>query len=174
MARKLGRTAEQRMAIIRNQASELLWNGHIETTVDRAKEVKSYTEKLITLAIKTYEDTVTVTKMVKKDRTNKDSEKIEVQFTNDGPKKLAARRKLMASLRDLKPIKGGKEKKSEYKARTAEVKHPLVEKVFREYAPAYAKRVEAGKNGGYVRIFMLGARRGDGAEMARIEMVKAD
>ena len=68
MARKLGRTAEERMAIIRNQASELLWYGSIETTVDRAKEVRSYAESMLTLAINTYEDTVKVTKTVKNEK----------------------------------------------------------------------------------------------------------
>ena len=71
MSRKLGRTAEERMAIIRNQASELLWYGSIETTVDRAKEVRSYAESMLTLAINTYEDTVKVTKTVKNDKGDK-------------------------------------------------------------------------------------------------------
>ena len=62
MAKKLGRTADQRMAMIRTQASELLWNGRLETTVDRAKEVSRFAEKMLTLAINTYEDTVVVQK----------------------------------------------------------------------------------------------------------------
>ena len=100
MARKLGRTAEERMAIIRNQASELLWFGSIETTVDRAKEVRSYAESMLTLAINTYNDTVKVTKTVKSDKGE-----VQKEFVNDGPKKLAARRKLMASLRDIQELK---------------------------------------------------------------------
>lgn len=55
--KKLGRPTDQRLAVLRNQASELLWYGKIETTVDRAKSVRSIAEKLITLAINTYEDT---------------------------------------------------------------------------------------------------------------------
>lgn len=170
MPRKLGRTSEQRMALIKNQASELLWYGRIETTVDRAKEVRSYAEKMITLAMNTYEDVVTVTKTAKK---GKNGEKIEVQFVNDGPKKLAARRRLMAGLRDLQEIKADGEKKSDFKERTAEVKHPLVEKIFRELAPYYAKRAEAcGQRGGYTRIVKEGGRRGDNAELAIVELVK--
>lgn len=79
---KLGRPTDQRLAVLRNQASELLWYGKIETTVDRAKSVRSIAEKLITLAINTYEDTVKVTKT----KTNLKGEKVEVEFTNDGPK----------------------------------------------------------------------------------------
>lgn len=43
--RKLGRPTDQRMALIRNQATQLLWYGRIETTFDRAKEVSRYAEK---------------------------------------------------------------------------------------------------------------------------------
>lgn len=169
MARKLGRTSEQRMAMIRNQASELLWNGRIETTVDRAKEVRSYAEKLLTLAINTVDDVVTV----KKERTNAKGEKIVVEFQNDGAKKLAARRKIMSCVRDLQPLQNDKEKKSDYNVRLREVKHPLVEKMFREYAPFYVNRSAAfGQKGGYTRIMKLGFRRGDNAEMAILEMVK--
>lgn len=46
MPGKLGRTSEQRIAILRNQASNLLWYGKIETTKARAKELQSYVEKL--------------------------------------------------------------------------------------------------------------------------------
>ena len=42
MERKLGVNATQRLALIKNQASALLWNGKIETTVARAKEVSAY------------------------------------------------------------------------------------------------------------------------------------
>ncbi|MCI7583775.1 MAG: bL17 family ribosomal protein, partial [Christensenellaceae bacterium] len=43
--KKLGRPTDQRLAVLRNQASELLWYGKIETTVDRAKSVRSIAEK---------------------------------------------------------------------------------------------------------------------------------
>ena len=98
--RKLGRTSEQRMAMIRSQASELLWYGRLETTVGRAKEVQKYAEKMITLAINTYEDVV----VVKKDKVNAKGETVSVDTTVDGVRKLAARRTMMAKLRDMKPI----------------------------------------------------------------------
>lgn len=170
--KKLGRTAEQRMAMIRTQASELLWNGRLETTVDRAKEVSRFAEKMLTLAINTYEDNVTVQK--EKIQKNKDKEeKVVVDVVNDGPRKLAARRELMANLRDLKPLKQDKESKGDYTARLRAIKHPLVEKMFREYAPFYANRAnQSGQKGGYTRVIKLGQRRGDGAEVAIVELVK--
>ncbi len=47
--RKLGRTTDQRMAMLRGQVTYLLESGRIETTVTRAKEVKALTDKMITL-----------------------------------------------------------------------------------------------------------------------------
>ena len=97
----------------------------------------------------------------------------EMEFVNDGPKKLAARRKLMASLRDLQEVKAKGEKKSEFKARTKDINHPLIEKIFREHAVFYADRAnKLGQRGGYTRIIRLGQRCGDGAEMAKLELVK--
>ena len=48
--RKLGRTSEHRMAMLRGMVTLLLDNGKIETTITRAKEVRSMAEKYITLA----------------------------------------------------------------------------------------------------------------------------
>lgn len=47
--RKLGRTTDQRRAMLRAMVTYLLENGKIETTVTRAKEVSSMAEKMITL-----------------------------------------------------------------------------------------------------------------------------
>ena len=168
MARKLGKRTDQRMAMLRNQVSELLWYGEIETTVDRAKEVRRMAEKLITLAIRTYQDEVTVTKT----KTGAKGEKTEVQFVNDGVKKLAARRRLMAELRDLKEMRAEKESKAAYVARIKDVHHPLIEKMFKEYAPKYdARATELGKGGGYTRILRTGTRRGDAAEVCILQLI---
>ncbi|HIU99772.1 MAG TPA: 50S ribosomal protein L17 [Candidatus Stercoripulliclostridium merdipullorum] len=168
IARKLGKRTDQRLQMVYSQASELLWYGKIETTVERAKEVRKVAEKMITLGIKTYKDTVTVKKL----KTNMKDEKIEVEFVNDGPKKLAARRKMMANLEDLKEIKGDKESKSAFVERTKDVKHPLIEKIFREYAPRYDERAqELQQGGGYTRIIKLGTRRGDDADLCIIELI---
>jgi len=166
MARKLGVNATQRVALIKNQASALLWYGKIETTEARAKEVASYVAKIITLAVNTYADTVE-TEVVVKDAKGKDVTKTLVK---DGDKKLNARRKIMTLVNDLKEIKGDDESKAEYKKRVRAVKYPLIEKIFDEYAPKYAARKEEkGQGGGYTRIYKLGARKGDAAEQAIIE-----
>ena len=42
--RKLGRTSDQRKAMIRSQVTALLYHGHIKTTETRAKEIRSKRE----------------------------------------------------------------------------------------------------------------------------------
>ena len=168
MPRKLGRTSKERTALLRGLASQLLWYGKIETTAEKAKELRSYTEKLITKAVNTYDDNIEY-EVTKKDSKGKE---VTVKNVKDGAKKLAARRAIMAKTYDLQEVKGFHEKKSEFKARTAEVQHPLMDKLFNEIAPKYAARKEElGQGGGYTRIYLLGERRGDGAEMAIIELV---
>ena len=48
--RKLGRRTEHRIAMLRNQAQMLLWHERIETTVPKAKELRPFVERLITIA----------------------------------------------------------------------------------------------------------------------------
>ena len=50
--RKLGRTTDIRMAMLKNLTTDLLVYGKVETTLPRAKEVKSIADSLISLAIK--------------------------------------------------------------------------------------------------------------------------
>ena len=47
--RKLGKTTDARMAMLRQQVTDLLENGRMETTITRAKEIGPLTEKMITL-----------------------------------------------------------------------------------------------------------------------------
>ena len=47
--RKLGKTTDQRMAMLRQQVTDFLDNGKMETTVTRCKEIKPLAEKMITL-----------------------------------------------------------------------------------------------------------------------------
>ena len=154
--------------MLKNQVSELLWYVQIETTVDSAKAVRSLAEKYITIAMRAYQDVVKVKKTV----ADAKGAKKEVVFTNDGPKKLAARRRLMAELVDLQEIKGEKESKSAFRARIKDTKHPLIEKMFKEYAPKYdARKNELGQGGGYTRILKTGTRRGDAAETCILKLI---
>ena len=161
-------TATERKAVTRNQASELLWYGKIETTLMRAKTLRPYVEKIITLAMNTYEDVIETT-ITTKDKKGKD---VTQKVYKDGVKKLAARRKIMGLVYDLQEKRGASESPSEFKKRVEGVQHPLIEKIFDEIAQKYAQRAEELKQrGGYTRIYRLGERRGDAAETEIIELV---
>ena len=166
--RKLGRTASQRKAMLRNRTTNLLWYGRIETTEAKAKEVRAIADKMITLAIREYDQTVEVEKEFYNDK----KQIVKETFVNDLPSKLHARRLMMAYLYDIKEAKKDDENKADYKERTKDNKHPVVEKLFREYGPKYrARNQEKNCAGGYTRIYKLGPRRGDAAEMVIIELV---
>ena len=174
--RKLGRTSDQRKALLRNQVTNLLYNGKIVTTEAKAKEVKKIAEKLITLAVKEKDnfETVKVTaKVARKDKDGKrvkevvDGKKktvydeVEKQITKDAPSRLHARRQMMKVFYPVKevPAKGAGRKKN-----TKDV--DMVAKMFDEIAPKYADR-----NGGYTRIVKIGPRKGDAAMEVLIELV---
>ena len=166
--RKLGKPSDQRRALLRNQVTQLLWHGKIITTEARAKEVRQIAEKLITLAIDEYDKTVKVTKQAN----NEKGQTVSLEVTNDTPSKLHARRKMMSYLYEVKEPMKKDESKSDYKERTKDVNHPLIEKIFNEYGPKYRERNEKQScAGGYTRIIKLGRRRGDGAEEVIIELV---
>lgn len=174
--RKLGKATDKRMALLRGQVTALLWNGRIETTYDRAKEVQKMAEKLITKAINSYKDTVKKVEIrhrKKKDKKgNVTVEDYKVELVNDGPSKLAARRAIMSVVYDVQVEKKFSESKSAYKVRAGRIRHPLIEKIFNELAPKYdARAEEKGTKGGYTRVLKNGFRRGDAAEMAIIELV---
>lgn len=165
---KLGRPSKEKDSMLRGLVSDLLWFGQVETTVARAKSVKRMAEKLLTLAINSYEDIVKVEKEIKDDK----GVKVKTVVTNDGPKKLQARRAIMAYVMDRQEQRQPKESPEAFAARTKDIKHPLLEKIFNLYAPKYATRAkEVGQGGGYTRLIKTGARRGDAAEMAIVKLI---
>ena len=166
--RKLGRTTDQRMAMLRNQVTNLIWYGKIETTLARGKEVQSLAEHLITVAMRQCDNTVEVTKKTMNDKMQSG----EITVTNDAPARLAARRQVMRYLYDMPLVQKEDEDKDDFKKRKSEINHPVVEKLFREVAPKYKKRAEEkGQGGGYTRLIKKGPRRGDSAEMVILELV---
>jgi large subunit ribosomal protein L17 len=174
--RKLGRTASQRKALLRNQVTNLLYNGKIVTTECRAKEVQSIAEKMITLAVKekdNFETTTVKTKVARKDKDGKrvkevvDGKKVDVfdevekEIKKDLPSRLHARRQLNAYLYDVTEVPAeiaGKKRNT----KTIDV----TQKLFDEIAPKYADR-----KGGYTRIVKIGERKGDAAMEVLLELV---
>ena len=109
--RKLGKDSAQRKAMLRQQVTDLLDLGRMETTVTRAKEIAPLAEKIVTLG-------------------------------KEGG--LSNYREAMAFI----------------------TREDVAKKVKDELAAKYADR-----NGGYTRITRIGARRGDAAELAVIELI---
>ena len=174
--RKLGRTASQRKALLRNQVTALLNNGKIVTTEAKAKEIRKIAESLITMAVRekdNYEEVTVKAKVAKKDKDGKrvkevvDGKKVtvyeEVEKTikKDKPSRLHARREM---LKVLYPVKEVPTEAAGKKRNTKQVDLPA--KLFDEIAPKYADR-----NGGYTRIVKIGQRKGDGALEVLIELV---
>ena len=174
--RKLGRTASQRKALLRNQVTMLLQHGKIRTTEAKAKEIRKIAEGLIASAVKekdNFEEVTVKAKVAKKDDKGRrvkevvDGKKVtvyeEVEKTikKDMPSRLHARRQ-MAKV--FYPVKEVPTKAAGKKKNTKEV--DLVDKLFTEIAPKYADR-----NGGYTRIVKIGQRKGDGALEVLLELV---
>ena len=166
--RKLGKPSDQRLALVSNLATDLLWYGHIETTFDRAKAAARLAEEIITLAVNTYEDVVTSEKTT---LDNNGKEK-KVSVSKDGAKKLAARRKIIALVQNRQEKRKKGEKLADFEARTQGIEMPLVEKIFDDLAPKYAERAkEKDRKGGYTRVLKTSVRRGDNAQMALVELI---
>lgn len=174
--RKLGRTSDQRKALIRSQVTALLYNGKIVTTEARAKEVRKVAEGLIALAVKekdNFENVKVTAKVPRKDKDGKrvkevaDGKKVTVfdtvekEIKKDLPTRLHARRQM---LKVLYPVTEVPAAPAGRKKGTKEV--DLVAKLFDEYGPKYANR-----NGGYTRIIKIGPRKGDAAMEVVLELV---
>ena len=174
--RKLGRTASQRKALLRNQVTMLLQHGKIRTTEAKAKEVRKIVEGLIASAVKekdNFEEVTIKAKVARKDKDGKrvkevvDGKKVtvydEVEKTikKDNPSRLHARRQM---LKVLYPVTEVPTAAAGKKKNTKEV--DLVDKLFTEIAPKYVDR-----KGGYTRIIKIGQRKGDAAMEVILELV---
>ncbi len=174
--RKLGKTSDQRKALLRNQVTALLYNGKIITTEARAKEVKKIVESLIALGVKEKDNFETVTvdaKVPERDKEGKrvkevvDGKKVtkyttvKKEIKKDLPSRLHARRQM---LKVLYPVTEVPATNAGKKRGTKEV--DLVAKIFDEYGVKYANR-----QGGYTRIIKIGPRKGDAAMEVVLELV---
>lgn len=176
--RKLGRTSDQRKALLRGQVTSLIAskNGRIITTEARAKEVQKIVEGLIALAVKEKDNYEMVKVMAKVARKDKDGKRVkeekdgkrvtvydevEKEIKKDLPSRLHARHQMLKVLYTVKEVPA---KNAGRKRGTKEI--DLVAKLFDEIAPKYV-----GRNGGYTRIVKIGQRKGDGAMQVVLELV---
>ncbi len=174
--RKLGRTSDQRKALLRNQVTALLNNGKIITTEAKAKEVRKIAEGLIALGVKEKDNFEIVKVTAKVPRKDKDGKRVkevvdgkkktvydevEKEIKKDLPSRLHARRQMLKVLYTVTEVPTANAGK---KRGTKEV--DLVAKIFDEYGTKYADR-----KGGYTRIVKIGQRKGDGALEVLLELV---
>lgn len=174
--RKLGKTSDQRKALLRNQVTALIYHGKIVTTLARAKEVQKIADGLIALGIKekdNYETVKVTAKVPLKDKDGKrvkevvngkkvtQYETVEKEIKKDLPSRMNARRKM---IKVLYPVTEVPKAAAGRKRGTKEV--DLVAKIFDEYGVKYANR-----HGGYTRIVKIGQRKGDGAMEVILELV---
>lgn len=174
--RKLGRTSDQRKALIRNQVTALLYHGKIVTTEAKAKEIRKVAEGLIAMAVRerdNYDEVTVMAKVPRKDQDGKrvkevvDGKKVTVfdevekKIKKDRPSRLHARRQM---LKVLYPVTYVPTERAGKKKNTKKVDLP--DKLFTEIAPKYADR-----SGGYTRIIKIGQRKGDGALEVLLELV---
>ena len=118
--RKLGRTSDQRKALLRSQVTSLLYRGKIVTTEAKAKEIRKIAEGIIALGIKEKDnfDTVTVTaKVARKDKDGKrvkevvDGKKVTVydevqkEIKKDQPSRLHARSQMLKVFYPVENVK---------------------------------------------------------------------
>lgn len=197
--RKLGRTSDQRKALLRNQVTALIYRGRIITTQAKAKEVQKIAEGLIALAVKekdNYETVKVTTKVARKDKdgkrvkqiVDKDTKKVlsETHRDKDG-KILRIENGVTVTVYDEveKEIKKDLPSRSHARRQMLKVLCPVVE-VPKEVAgrkrntrevnlveklfDEYAPRY-ANRKGGYTRIVKIGQRKGDAAMEVVLELV---
>lgn len=170
--RKLGRTTDHRLAMLKNQVTQVIWHGQIITTEQKAKEVKSLVDSLMALAVKEKDNYEMVEKKVSRAKVDENGRKVtEVATSKNGkkfdkvvreevtesvkqdkPSRLAARRTLIKNLNKVKDENGNSV--------------DLPGKMLNELAEKYAD-----VKGGYTRIIKLGKRRGDAAEEVVLQLI---
>lgn len=118
---KLGVKKEHRIALVANLCSALLTHGSIRTTLAKAKALRPFAEKIITMA--------------------------KHASASEAPRRLYLFRLAISRVRDISAVRS----------------------LFNERVSEFSDRP-----GGYTRIYKLPNRTGDAAEMALIELIKAD
>jgi len=173
--RKLGRPTDQRKAMLRSLVTSLIQYGKIETTEARVKEVVPIAERLIALAVKECDNFTTKQVKVsapvldskgnkmtksKKSKNDRSYEVVEREVKTemkpvDSPSRLHARRIMISWLYRVKDNNGKNIN--------------LVNKLMDEIAPRYK---EQNRTSGFTRMYRIGPRRGDGADMVILELIK--
>ena len=144
--RRLGLPTDQRMALLRNLVTSLLWHGSVTTTETRAKEARRIAEKLISLA---KEDSL---------HRRRRARRSLMARTGLVQMKEGSSREAPASGEVEKEFQGG---------RSPSTVENSVRHLFEHVAPQYQDRP-----GGFSRIVRMGRRVGDGVTQVKLQLVE--
>lgn len=197
--RKLGRTSDQRKALLRSQVTALLYHGKIVTTEARAKEVRKLAEHLITLAVKEKDNFETVKVTAKVPRKDKDGKRVkqiidkntkavlsETHRDKDGKiLKIENGRTVTVYDEVEKEIKKDMPSRLHARSQIMKVLYPVKEvpstsagrkkntkevNLVDKLFDEYGSKY-ANRPGGYTRIIKIGPRKGDAAMEVVLELV---
>lgn len=197
--RKLGRTSDQRKALLRNQVTNLIYKGKIITTEAKAKEVQKIVEGLIALAVKEKDNYEMVTITAKVPRKDKDGKRVK-QIVDENGKVLKegsgikkdrdengnAIGKIVNVYDSVeKEIKKDLPSRLHARRQMLKVLYPITEvpaaaagrkrgtkqvDLVAKLFDEYAPKYTT-RNGGYTRIVKIGQRKGDAAMEVVLEFV---
>jgi large subunit ribosomal protein L17 len=142
--RKLGRTSSHRKALLRNLCTSLVLSERIITTLPKAKELRPFAERAVTLGRRA----------------------LAARQSGEDEAALHATRQAAAF---FFPGNSGYDSKQHYQDSPRKAGVAALQKLTGELAERFADR-----HGGYTRIYKLGPRKGDGAEMALIEFIGSE
>ena len=148
--RKLGLPSDQRMALLKGLARQLIAHNSIVTTETRAKEVRRIVERLITLG---------------KENTLANRRLSEKYLATHAPVKRVPKPEGYNRLHPNDKTRVTERLKGRKPERTGQSTDDYVNRLFEEVAPHFQDRP-----GGYTRMFKLGFRRGDAAPLVKLEL----
>ncbi len=158
--RKLNRTSAHRRALLRNMAQSLFEHGQVRTTVPKAKDLRPFAERLITLAKKAKAGSITARRQIHKlmsDRSLVPSEHQEAYDMMNDHKRAQT----------LRASSGRRHRTGEAKGKLAFTGESVTHRLINTVAPKYQDR-----DGGYTRVIRLADRRiGDHAQLAILQLV---
>jgi large subunit ribosomal protein L17 len=158
--KKLNRTSSHRRAMQRNLAQSLFEHGQVRTTLPKAKDIRPFAERLITLAKKARGGSLTARRQIHKllsDRSAVPAEHRETYDSMSNAKRAAA----------LRAVSGRRYRTGQPKGRLAFTGESVIHRLINTIAPRYEDRP-----GGYTRLIRLpDPRLGDHGPQAIVQLV---
>lgn len=164
--RRLNRTSSHRRALRRNLVQSLIEHGELRTTVVKARDVRAFAEKLVSLAIDG-----SLAARQRAEALLQDRSIVPAEFQAEYDKLSDAKR-----ARTLRSRSGRRYRTNTTRPGLKFTAESVLHKLFAEIGPRMKQRNEKlGSQGGYTRIIKLADRRlGDGGQLAILQLVSAD